>query len=351
MIGFLLAAMITFTCDGVDDTARIQAAVDQATAADTVVAPPGGSCRVNPRVGVKLASNKRLELGDATFDIGANVPSTMRVLETVPWSTDITIRGGVIVGSRVRVPGMTLAHFGIGIRIDTASRVLVEGTVLRDWWYDGIYVGGNMPGSNDVTIRGVLVTGARRNGMSIANGGMITVERSTFELTYDPESTPARKNLPQCGLDAEPNAGGDRIRGLRLRDNVFRLNTGYGAFIQSPHGEVNEDFEVVNNRFENNVGIGLAFNTTKRAVIAWNTFVGGSDGLSIGAGAKSVVAAYNDISGASSRAMIASAVEDPIFAENDLHGGKFAIVGIMWPSIGGVFRNGVFGQVWMRGNE
>lgn len=331
---------------GIDDTLAVQEAVDSLGLGDCLEFP-SDYYLINPAVGIKLGSNKTLDLGRAVLDIGANVPNRARIFETIPGSSNISIYGGTLRGSRVRVAGQQLAYWGIGLRIDTSSHVEVDGTRFEDWWYDGLYCGGNLPGSHDVIIRNVHVTGARRNGMSIATGDLITVERSIFELTTCPEDS----NMPQCGLDAEPNKNEGSISRLKLRDNIFRNNGKSGVFIQSPHGVANHNFEVTGNQFIDNTNYGLIINTTEGALVAWNHVQGGKDGYSFGAGAKDLVAFGNTALGQTNRGLVLAAVENPCLIENDLLGGKTSIVAIQWPPLTGPIRNGIFGEVYMRGNR
>jgi hypothetical protein len=343
----LLAAILSVTCVGnpAIDTPSIQAIVDQATAVD-VVQFDSPHCRVNPTVGIRLTSDKRLELGTTLIDIGANAVSTNRVFQVVPGSQRISIRGGIVRGSRVKTTGMTSAHWGIGVHVDRGSFMLIEDVRFEDWYYDGIYIGGNNPGSHSVHVRNVTVTGSRRNGMSIANGDLITIQNSIFENTNGDDT-----NMPRCGIDVEPNASTEKVTRLRLIDNVFRNNQGSGVFVQHPHAGRNSEFVAIGNRFEQNGRIGLIVNTTDRSIVAYNSTVGGNDGISLGASATSLIVAYNDVLSVVNRSMIFAGAKDPIVVENNVHGGRIAVVGITWPPVTGVFINGVYGHVWMRENE
>jgi parallel beta-helix repeat protein len=96
--------------------------------------------------------------------------------------------------------------------------VTVDGTVLRDLWCDGLYVGG---GCHDVTVNNVTCSGNRRSGMSVTSVEGMVVRGSTFRASIG--LVEGGEFVCGTGVDVEPNLGETVTRlqflGCRFGDN------------------------------------------------------------------------------------------------------------------------------------
>lgn len=318
--------------DGVaDDTAAIQQAVDAAQPGDTVLLPAGKIYRVNAGVGVKLDTGTTIDMTGATITT-TNVPPRSRAFETVPGSTDIRVLGGTVIGSRANITGL---QWGIGLRIDGAERVTVQGTVFKDWFFDGIWVGGNSP-SKTITIVEVQCLTSRRNGLSVVNADGVIVERSVFAGSGG--------QSPESGIDVEPNPG-EKVDNFTVRGSLAMQNAGVGFYLQGKaRGNVGGGYMVVGNTTIDNAKYGIVVNSAVEGEISDNKVTGGAVGVSVGLEAKNILIARNDISGTTGNALVLAAVENPCVYRNKFGGKPQPDI-----PIGG--KQGSYGVVFKFGNE
>lgn len=321
--------------DGItDDTAAIQAAVNACSNGDCVKFPPGAYA-VNPRVGINLGNHKHLDLRGATLLIKANAggPGVQRILSTIVGAGNITIEGGFLVGSRDYIGGL---QWSIGLRLDSASDVLVKDTTFDQFYSDGIWIGGNMPGSRNIELNNVWVDSSGRNGMSVAAGSKIRIYNSIFAGSDNTDL-----NMPRTGIDFEPGVA-ESVSDVVINDCIFRENTGWGLLLQSKSG-AGSGYVITNNKFECNgpgpKNGGAAINQVSQVYFAYNEVYGNEGavgepgttarGFSFGAGLKKLTAEYNKVGRVTGPAWLWARVEDPRARHNDLGGG----VGMYVPPI------------------
>ena len=145
--------------------------------------------------------------------------------ENVSFSGD-----GTIIGDRATHTGET-GEWGMGINIVGSRNVHVTGLTIRDCWGDCIYVGrSNGVESRDVEIDNCLLTGSRRQGISV-------VACYGAEM-HDLEIRDIRGTDPQAAIDVEPNAG-DTCSGAWIR-NVTVRNCYLGIIGTTPGDAVSE---------------------------------------------------------------------------------------------------------------
>ena len=207
--------------DGVaDDTAAIQAAVDSVGPGGTILVPGGVYLvqPVGPMGGVQLHSGQTLELSaDATLQaIGNDSPEygLVRIYE----QTDVTVRGGTLVGERDQHTG-TGGEKGHGIGVRSSQRVVIDGVTLHDFWGDGIYIGPVIPdgpASEDVRVSDCVSYNNRRQGLSVTHAARVVIERSSF---YDIHGT-----QPQAGVDLEPSYPNHYVVDVQLVDSMMRTS-------------------------------------------------------------------------------------------------------------------------------
>jgi parallel beta helix pectate lyase-like protein len=258
-----------------DDTAAIQAAVNAAE----IIEFAQTSYLVNQDIGIRIPSNKALELGTAQLVTTPKTGAKRRVLETIPGSSNISITGGVLRGS-VDNAGI---RFSIGLRIDGASSVMVDGLVANGFWFDGIWIGNKSQG---ITLRHVWCSYNRRNGLSIVDGSVILIEDSVFENTIGQD--------PQSGIDVEPG-GGERVTDLKIRNCRFTNNSGVGLYCHTGGGFPGRRYRFVSCAFDGNAKIGLVINAAEDSLVSDCTISRSPLGISIGSRAQRAVLVGNDV--------------------------------------------------------
>lgn len=231
-----------------DDTSAIQAAVDALPAAGGTVRVPKGNYMIDAGRSIVLRSNVRLEMApDAQLTALPNARKRYHVIRV--WRVhDVTISGGRIVGDRDQHQGSE-GEWGFGINISASRNVTVEGTQISDCWGDGMWIGALGKGaaaelSMDVTVRNVVSTNNRRQGLSIGPCTRVHILDSTFSDTHGTK--------PEAGIDLEPQKQGPtsdvliegctivgnngcgveihkNVSGLVIRRCTIRDNAGYGV--------------------------------------------------------------------------------------------------------------------------
>jgi hypothetical protein len=305
VITFLLAAIVT--CTGIDDTATIQRSL-----ADDDVTALSGECAINGATGVRIPAERILTAYSATIRLaGVCGTGKCKLVEVIPGSTDVSIRGGIWVGD-----GTPAVGWQIGLRIDSGHRVTVEGSTFRNFRTDGIWIGGNTP-STEVLISGVTVEEFGRNGISVTNAVGVTIERSSINGAW-PSADPG------AGVDVEPNPG-ESVHDLTIIDTEANHNA-VGFFLQYGKGDKQgSNFNVINCRLKDNRKDGLVLNSVVKAHISGNLIVGPAIGVSIGSHtdpirACAVVFANNQVT--APRPLILAGVKDSYIGWNSLGPGK-----------------------------
>ena len=100
------------------------------------------------------------------------------------------------------IPGGQEGH---GINIVNCIDVTVKGTIIKNMWGDGIYLGHEYFGSSrvvsdNILIEDVVINRAGRNGISVCGGDNIKIIR--------PVITGVTRIAPKAGIDVEPESKG-----------------------------------------------------------------------------------------------------------------------------------------------
>ena len=213
-----------------DDTAAIQAVIDQVGGTGGTVLVPDGTYLVDavgPRR-LSLKSDMTLKLAPAA------------VLKTIPNDamgysvlliagvSDVAVVGGTLEGDRRKHKGET-GEWGMGIRIEGGARnVTISGVTSREMWGDGFYV----EGAQRVVLCSVTADHNRRQGLSIVAVDGLIVTDSIFKNTWG--------TRPSSGIDLEPDRPAQAITNVRIEDSQFLDNDGAGLLVDAGKGPISK---------------------------------------------------------------------------------------------------------------
>lgn len=209
-----------------DDTHAIQSAIDALPSAGGTVHVPAGNYMIDASRAINLRSNMRLEMApEAQLTALPNALKRYHVIKV--WHADnVQIDGGRVVGERDQHQGSE-GEWGYGINIQGSRKVTVTGTRISDCWGDGMWIGAFGKGlgidmAMDVTLRNVVCTNNRRQGLSLGPCKRVRILDSTFSNTHG--------TAPQSGIDLEPMGQGD-TRDVLIQGCTITGNKGCGVEI------------------------------------------------------------------------------------------------------------------------
>lgn len=224
-----------------DDSAAIQAAIDEAAGPGGTVLVPDGVYMIDAtaKPPLSLKDNVILKLAaGATLRAIPNDQKKHTVL-MIAGVSDVAVIGGTIEGERDRHKGKG-AGWGMGIHIGKgAKRVVVSGVTAKKMWADGFYVGD----ASDVAFCGVTADNNRRQGLSVIKVDGLLVLNSVFENTHG--------SRPGAGIDFEPDERDDTITNVRIENSRFIDNEGPGILIAGKKGTI-EKIVLTRNLFKGN---------------------------------------------------------------------------------------------------
>jgi hypothetical protein len=228
-----------------DDTAAIQAAIDEIAGTGGTVFVPDGTYLVVTAAGKKrlaLKSKMTLKLAKgATLKAIPNDSEKYSVL-WISGVSNVTVTGGTLEGDREERKGKS-GSWGMGIHINRgASHVTISGLTAKKMWGDGFYV----QGAKDVTFCSVVADNNRRQGLSIIDAEGLVVLNSIFKNT--------RGTRPSAGIDFEPDDGEQKVTDVRIENSQFLDNEGPGILIAGKKGAVAR-VELTRNVFKGNRAI------------------------------------------------------------------------------------------------
>lgn len=202
-----------------DDTAAIQAAVDQVAGTGATVLVPDGVYMIDAEKSVILKSKMMFRMSaGATLRALPNSATNYHVVY-ISAASEVYVVGGTIEGERGAHTGTT-GEWGHGLVVSSSQNVAVDGVTSKECWGDGFYVGG--ASSANVTFCNVVADHNRRQGMSVTNVDGLIVRDSRFENTVGTE--------PESGLDVEPNKG-ETVNNALIAGCTFTNNAGGGLQI------------------------------------------------------------------------------------------------------------------------
>jgi nitrous oxidase accessory protein NosD len=228
------------------NAAALQEALWSASGRGTVLIPDG-TYDVAPHAIKKNGEN--IFAGKGDMSVGIDVPSGTTVLlaqnailQATPagpfhslfWiyeKSNVRIIGGQLIGERAAHTKGGVGEWGFGIVIAGSADVTVEGTQIRDFHGDAIYIGSSVAGrqASQITIVNGSFLRNYRNGMSVGAGINLTIKETRIESSgfgY-PSKCPA--------IDVETELG--NVTNLVVKD-VLAINQ--GVWIQAVSGRLVE---------------------------------------------------------------------------------------------------------------
>lgn len=224
-----------------DDTASIQAAIDQVAGTGGTVLVPDGVYMIDAtaRPRLSLKDDMTLKLADgATLKAIPNDQKKSAVL-MISGVADVAVIGGTLEGERDEHKGKG-GGWGMGVHISHgAERIVIAGVTARKMWGDGFYVSD----ASDVKFCGVTADGNRRQGLSIIEVDGLVVLNSVFKNTGG--------TRPGAGIDFEPDDRDQTITDVKIENSKFIDNAGPGILIAGKKGSVSK-IELTRNLFKGN---------------------------------------------------------------------------------------------------
>jgi polygalacturonase len=228
--------------DRTDDTAAIQAAIEEIAGTGGTVLVPNGTYMVNA-VGknrLTLKSDMTLKLSEsATLKAIPNSSERYAIL-SISGASNATVVGGTLEGEREEHVGKS-GEWGMGIRIDQgAEHITITGVTAKKMWGDGFYI----EGATDVKFCSITADYNRRQGLSIIKADGLVVTNSVFQNT--------RGTSPSAGIDLEPDQAAQEITNVRIQNSKFLDNAGAGIGIAGKKGRISK-VEITHNVFSGNL--------------------------------------------------------------------------------------------------
>lgn len=299
---------------------------------------PAGRYSVDAVKSLRLRSNTSLLLHkDAELVALPNSADGYNVM-LIERVDNVQVCGGRILGERASHAGTT-GEGGMGIRIRGATNVTVTNVECRDFWGDGVVVGpwkgASYIVSKNVTLKGVVCAGNRRNGMSVGNVvGFLAEDCEVSNNGNDPDGAGPiiGGTSPFCGVDVEPDPDPAVSVAGEAHDIVFRRLKASG---NHTHG-VNVYKRVYNIRFEDcdlsgNGSVGLKAIEAHGIALAGNRVTGNETaGVQIGAGNDKVNVTGNTFGqNGGMQARLTTIVKDGIVSTRDLSvGATDKVIGV-----------------------
>jgi hypothetical protein len=246
-----------------DDTASIQAAIDEAGGTGGTVLVPAGTYSINAEFPKALKLRNEMTLKFAKGAVLKAMPTAERryVMLYLSGVHNVTVIGGLLQGEREQHRG-TEGDAGIGLRIDSgASNITVNNVTAKEMWGDGFLISY----AKNITLCGVVADRNRRQGLTIAEADGVLVTDSVFQDTGGVK--------PGAGIDLEPDERSESIANVRIQRSRFFDNQGAGILINGKKGPIT-NVEITNNVFRARRPIMVKDATTsKSSAICGNRYV------------------------------------------------------------------------------
>jgi parallel beta-helix repeat protein len=249
-----------------DDTAAIQAAINQVAGTGGTVSIPAGTYMINALKSLNLQSNMTLSLAaNAVLQAIPNSADSYAIIEAYNVS-NVNIIGGTLQGDRNQHDSSShvqWADWGMGVNVMQSSNVVIERVTSQSMWGDGFYIGGDSAPSSNITLCTDTANNNRRNNTSVTYANGVLVQNSIFEKANGIE--------PQEGLYIEPNSG-ETVNNVKVLNNTF-LNNAMSAIDIWDGSDVVTNVVMKGNTITNN-GDGIEVHGSSGHSILNNTISG-----------------------------------------------------------------------------
>lgn len=201
---FITPEMFGAKGDGItDDTEAINSALN----CSGVISFSTKTYLVDASIFLNVKSNSVINLNWATIKV---IPNNLprHYAFNVENVENVVIQNGVVIGERDEHTGDE-GEWGFGIRIQNSKNVSVRNVTIKDFWGDGICLGGV---NKDIIIEKCQISNCRRQGISICGAENIIVANCYIANINGTD--------PQSCIDVEPNDG-ETAKNVLIIGNVF----------------------------------------------------------------------------------------------------------------------------------
>ena len=143
---------------------------------DTVYVPEG-TYHIDPEYGIVMPANTKLYMHEDAV-LQAIQCSNHENQVIAVYSSNVEISGGTVIGE-LRATGES-GESGMGIRIQLAQNVYIHDVDIKECRGDGIYIGGNVTGSTNISITDCTIANNSRNCLGIVSAHNIYVDGCTI---------------------------------------------------------------------------------------------------------------------------------------------------------------------------
>ena len=208
-----------YVTDGtVDYTAFLQAALNN----HAKVAMPAFAVMVNDS-GLTLNSGQTVVFKDGSMLILKPTARGMYEILRIHNVENVTVYSPVIEGDKTAHTG-TNGQWGMGIAVRASKNITLVNAKIYRCWGDGIYIGGlKCIPSQNISIINPLLDDNRRNGISITSANRVEISGGVIANSNG--------QMPQSGIDIEPNRATDVIDSISINDVVTYNHPKYGIVI------------------------------------------------------------------------------------------------------------------------
>lgn len=270
-----------------DDTAAIQAAVNQVAGTRGTVLVPDGTYMIDAIASIQIKSDMTLRMSKgAILKALPNGKANYNIIN-ITGASNINVIGGTLIGERDEHSG-TSGEWGMGILLRDATNIVIKGVTAKNAWGDGFYIDG---ASKNVKFCSVIADHNRRQGMSIISVDGMIVQNSIFKNTGG--------TAPQAGIDLEPDAN-DTISNVQILNSQFIGNKGIGIqfYTQGSNHSVIKNVTIDGNTVSGNLLDGIAlYNTSGHRIINNLVKDNHGDGIALHRGAKGNTVTGNKLTG------------------------------------------------------
>jgi len=243
--------------DGIDDTEKIQQAIEDTSDKGGTLYIPAGTFLINPafqgpnqwgaivdRMGIYPHSNMTIILDqNAVLKAIPTAEENYSVISFVNVN-NVTLAGGQVRGERYGHLGSTGEH-GRVLGIWSSSNIDVINTRISDAWGDGVYMWDDSnKKTENIHFCNVTVSSSRRQGIGIVGATNVLIEDSKILGSHG--------TSPESGINCEPNPG-QQVTNVVIRNCEISGNAGTGVRFDGldgvTHGNRLEDSVVSDNGY------------------------------------------------------------------------------------------------------